>query len=427
MRHIRLFNCKDQVEYRFNGSVSVETVYEIKKNAELYFSIKPLVENKIFPNINNPDFLALDKDGLPVVVLFQQDDNACVLSILEYYMELPKEDLDVDWQGAGVICLSEDFHPYDIYLAAQSKRKIELIRYESYPNDLILFETIFPKNKSSEFADLCGTINSTGLYSIIEIEQEAKKIHINLNTDPPSVTFSGADTNKLKAKGNIKGESKDKTVDKPKVKNKVWGIGYCKIQNNKHYAVFPNKDKVEIMDLPDAIYLAEGQFVLVDQYGKFKYVFGSMIENTFYKNEIECFALVVVRGNQTYMDKGDGIYRKFFNDTNIEIRNQTVISIDRNNRFVRYYKPVKFVADSFMSSVKAKGHQMVFVLDISSEGVLLRDVETGKEFTRKLNQENQKLQKHHILCLDQDRFITAFSASKFYTLSTFYKQLRYGT
>ena len=41
---------------------------------------------------------------------------------------------------------------------------------------------------------------------------------------------------------------------------------------------------MEVIDLPEAIYLAEGQFVLVDPYGKSQYIFSFMIEEHILKN-----------------------------------------------------------------------------------------------------------------------------------------------
>lgn len=393
MSYIRLFNCNEGKEYSYNEALDIEFVYtNIKQNAQIYFGITPLIDRNITVDLSDPDFIAKDDEGSLVIVLFQQPLDMNVLSKGVYYLDKLNLDPSIDKKKTKVLCISHIFQPFDVYTASLLNRNIRLVRFTLYSDNLLLFEQVYPNQ------------HYQALHEILDLKDTA-------NWTAQTKTSANAPNTALRV---------------ARKKTNLCGIGHCTIKNNRHYVVFPNHQAVEILDLPEYFYLAEGQFVLVDEYGSFKYAYNYIWEDNALNHIIGSFAVVKIQDNKTYIDKGNGVMHPLMKDTPIEIKDKSIVSVDKNNRFIRYYKPLKRIADSFMKSVKTKGHQMVFVTDINNEGVYIRDVETGKEYIKNIDRQNQKCKKYSVLCLNQDKIVTVFASKNFYTHSSYYNRIRYG-
>lgn len=208
-----------------------------------------------------------------------------------------------------------------------------------------------------------------------------------------------------------------------RIPSTVFKIGYVDIQNDTHYVVFPDKTRGEITELPAAVYLAEGQFVLVDEFYRFRHAFQNRISPEESVYNIHSFAVFSTKSDEPRIEKGDGVFITLNNvPSSVQLRDKNIVSVDSKNNFLRYYRNVKHNADSFMPSVKAKGHRMAFVVKKLSEGLVLREVETGSEFFATVEAEEGQ-----IICLDGDKVVTTFSSMKFYTYSSYYDRFEYGT
>lgn len=80
-------------------------------------------------------------------------------------------------------------------------------------------------------------------------------------------------------------------------------IGYCAIENNKHYIVLPNGTKTEILNIPLSTYIGEGQFVLVDGNFNFKKTYNCKFEGYAADYLLKSFGLAICREDSCYFKK----------------------------------------------------------------------------------------------------------------------------
>jgi len=409
MQDIRLFDLKSLTEITENSFLCPDNtiIDAIRKQTKLFFNIRLLTVKYQMDRDVEIDMLALDDDCSPVILLFQKSANENIITkgvfcldwIIQHrtaFNELvlkafPGNYIEkINWTNAKLLCISGSFSRYDKYIVSQINRNIELIRYRKYSDNLLLFEAF----------------NELDIRESKEIPR-AREICNN------------ADAARCEQDEGVKQNRPISTISR---------IGCCNIENSKHYAVFPNKETEEITDIPAAVYLAQGQFVLVDEYGRFKYVFPYGIGDNESNQSVSSFAVVCINEKGIYIEKGDSILQKLDNiPASVQLRDKNIVSVDSQNRFIRFYKSVRHNADSFMASAKAKGHQMVFVLKILQDTAILRDIETGKDFCKHIYTGNTTIREGQVVCLQDDKVVTAFNSSKFYTLSSYYNNFEYGT
>lgn len=406
MNALRIFNCRNFTEFsRQISYIDKSTEEMVKVHLDLFFNAK-LIEADYYTSDNDKiNILALDNFNTPVILLFQNMEYGNIISngaycidwLLSHKLEfnnmavktIPDIDINnINWNNARILCIGGDFSKHDKYLVSQLNRNIELIKCRRYGNDLIAFETAYKTDKQWEF----------------------------VKNDIPSPSPTSVETTEQ---------------DKPKRYTKVYQsprIGYCMIEGNIHYIVFPNKEKQKIFDIPTSIYIAQNQFILVDEYNCFRYAFPYWVgDNEIITSNINSFAVVSMKDNDIYIEKGDNVFQRLNNiPSTVQLREKNIVSVDSQNSFIRFYKPIKHNADSFMQSAKAKGHQLTFVLKILPDGVLLRDIETGKEFFKAMSADGATFKEQQILCLHEGNIVHSLNSCKFYTLSSFYDKFEYG-
>ena len=105
------------------------------------------------------DSLGLDENGCPVIVEYKRSRNENVINQGLFYLDwlldhkadfrllvmdtLGKDHADrIEWSGTRLLCIAADFTRYDEHAVSQINRNIELIRYELFGDDLLLFEQV---------------------------------------------------------------------------------------------------------------------------------------------------------------------------------------------------------------------------------------------------------------------------------------------
>ncbi|GAE87270.1 hypothetical protein [Acetivibrio straminisolvens] len=404
MEGARLFDIKTFKEImEHNMCINSSIRDKIKNNLESLLNIRILESDFDTGENERLDVIALGTENNPLIVLFQTTQSESMVSKAVFYLDwlinnkglfnklaqktVPNVNIDsIDWQKAGIFCVGGDFSKFDRYMVSHIGRNIELIRCKKYDRDLLVIETVFKPISINS----CRT-SALALTSAPNVEQNKTKKYTKVSQVPR--------------------------------------IGYCQIENGKHYVVFPGKEKGEIFEIPVTIYLAQNQFVLVDEYNRFQYAFPYWLnDNEILSSNIASFAVVLLKDSEVFIDKGDNMLWKLNNvPSNVQLRDRNIVSVDSQNNFLRFYKQVKHNADSFMMSAKAKGHTLAFVLKILDNGVLLRDIETGKEFFKDMDTEGITFKEQQILCLHEGNIVHTLTSCKFYTLSSFYDKFEYGT
>lgn len=105
------------------------------------------------------DTLGIDENGCPVIIEYKRTSNQNVINQGLFYLDwlldhrgefelvvmkkLGQEAADtIDWSAPRLICIAGDFTKYDEHAVQQINRNIELIRYRSFEDRLLLFELV---------------------------------------------------------------------------------------------------------------------------------------------------------------------------------------------------------------------------------------------------------------------------------------------
>jgi hypothetical protein len=105
------------------------------------------------------DTLGIDEGGAPVVIEYKRTRSANLISQGLFYLDWlnehraefrlqvhdrigPSAATAIKWGEPRLICVASDFHRYDLRAVRQIKRRIELVRYQWYGDDLLLLAKI---------------------------------------------------------------------------------------------------------------------------------------------------------------------------------------------------------------------------------------------------------------------------------------------
>ncbi|MDF2880033.1 MAG: hypothetical protein K0R54_590 [Clostridiaceae bacterium] len=205
-------------------------------------------------------------------------------------------------------------------------------------------------------------------------------------------------------------------------------VGYCIIENNTHYIVLLNGQKEIMYDIPKNIYIGEYQFVLVNNEYRFKWAYPYLHEQAGAEYLISRFGKVVEKADGFYIDSGNMPKQLIRNIPNhIKLKEDDFVSIKNDFSFIRYYKKIPYNASTFIKSTIAKGHKMGFVLNVFPNGLLIREVETEKELFNPIDLENYDIKEQEVVIFEEDKIVTIFKKSNFYTASTLYNKSQCGS
>ena len=216
-------------------------------------------------------------------------------------------------------------------------------------------------------------------------------------------------------------ENDSEMIIKESVQKESRKVGYVSIENDKHYVNFANGTSGELTNLSEKIYLIEGQFIIVDENNKFtkttisKYEDNGISIKNLKLGTVESIEPLKVRVGSEYINARN------VNDFNGVYKLNQVVGLNDNNQIVRAFRVARFNADTVMKSVKARGLNVYYVLDVfSNDFFKLRNIETGHEDVYKLNTSEIDIIKYAVLFVKDNDVISAMSQGKFYTTSSYY-------
>ncbi len=165
MSDIKLFQLKKNAVTPIEGkSISVEKSLQtlIERHLEVFLGVRLLGSEYETGKTHGGriDTLGLDENNSLVIIEYKRSLNENVINQGLFYLDwlldhkgeftlLVKNHLDsalteddIDWHGARLLCIAGEFTRYDEHAVKQIDRNIELIRYRSYGNELLLFELV---------------------------------------------------------------------------------------------------------------------------------------------------------------------------------------------------------------------------------------------------------------------------------------------
>jgi hypothetical protein len=122
------------------------------------------------------DTLGLDENGCPVIIEYKRAVNENVINQGLFYLDwlqdhraefkllvlerIGKDAADaIEWSSPRLLCIAGDFTKYDEHAVQQINRNIELIRYQTFGDKLLLFELV---NASTADPVSDGQYNGSG-------------------------------------------------------------------------------------------------------------------------------------------------------------------------------------------------------------------------------------------------------------------------
>lgn len=225
----------------------------------------------------------------------------------------------------------------------------------------------------------------------------------------------------------IKDKKEEIVLEDDKIYDKV---GYCVIENNNFYVVFPKGVKEIIKDIPENLYIGEYQFVIVDHENRFKWVFHHRYEKMATDIAIYKFGCVKKTAKGLCLNVGNFHPLKEIKHipNNRNIKEDDVVSVDSNYKFLCYYKKAPYNVDTYIKSVMAKSHKMFYVLKVLSNGLLLRNVVTQEENFKPMDITDLKIEEKSVIALNEkDELMMIYKKNNFYTSSNFYQKGEHGS
>lgn len=209
-------------------------------------------------------------------------------------------------------------------------------------------------------------------------------------------------------------QTQNKTEDNSSV------IGYVSVEDNKHFINFTNGTKKEILNIPFRAFLGDGQFVVTNKSGEYKYSLKQ------YKNEdipLNSVLALIREEDGELIAEVDNKIIKIDNHMNFKI-NDVIVGIIDGFRIKRLFKNLSFNADYYLKSIKAKNLDVYYVVKDNGYNFAIRNIETGEEVISEIN---EHLKKDDILIVNEYmEIVTKFNNPKFYINSSYYENDLYG-
>jgi len=136
---------------------SLQTRFE--KNLETLLGVRFLASEFSTTHGGRMDTLGIDENGYPVIIEYKRDRSENVINQGLFYLDwlmdhrgdfailvrdrFGKEAADeIEWSAPRLICIAADFTKYDTHAINQMGRNIELVRYRTFGDDLLLLELL---------------------------------------------------------------------------------------------------------------------------------------------------------------------------------------------------------------------------------------------------------------------------------------------
>ena len=164
MGDIKLFRTSGELTEEIEGqSISIEKSLQslIEKQLDVFLGSTFLASEYSTGKTHGGriDTLAIDENGCPVIIEYKRATNENVINQGLFYLDWlldhkaefelltlrtlgEKSAASIEWSAPRLVCIAGDFTKYDVHAVQQINRNIELMRYRSFGEDLLLLELI---------------------------------------------------------------------------------------------------------------------------------------------------------------------------------------------------------------------------------------------------------------------------------------------
>ncbi len=117
------------------------------------------------------DTLAVDANGAPVIIEYKRNKNDNVITQALFYLNWLKSQkveffemlvtkklghekaTKIDWKNPKVICIAENYNPYDIFALNEISANLELYRYRYYENYIFTLENVKGEDEKPKYIE----------------------------------------------------------------------------------------------------------------------------------------------------------------------------------------------------------------------------------------------------------------------------------
>jgi hypothetical protein len=215
------------------------------------------------------------------------------------------------------------------------------------------------------------------------------------------------------------------------IQEPVWKkyMGYCIIQDNKHYIKLPNCNELrEIYNIPINSYLIQNQFLAVDKDMNFKFSTATYYEPHFSDYLVDKFVKVeYINDKLKTNDLAGNVKDLSFNIPNIQLNEGQVVSLDKNGNLLRYYKNTKVNAETIEDSINAKGYKLYQIMKIFAQSMYVKNIYSREEeLLNNVDCGNFEVSEGEIICVEDTKVLNCFKSKGFYTNSKYYDDIEHG-
>lgn len=156
---------------------------------------------------------------------------------------------------------------------------------------------------------------------------------------------------------------------------KVFSIGYCRMANHTHYIVDAKGAEFKILNLPEDVYLSEGQFIMVSS----KHVFVKSYPYRYEAfNDVDSFVEVSsINPLAVYTPNNSEANLSYRGIT--KIRKGEIIPLYKGELVHEQYRPLETTLGNLVLSIETKGHQLVYITKKLANGYIVFNILTGVE------------------------------------------------
>ncbi|MBN2286684.1 MAG: hypothetical protein JXQ26_03010 [Tissierellales bacterium] len=184
-------------------------------------------------------------------------------------------------------------------------------------------------------------------------------------------------------------------------------IMYCVIEEGVHYCVDSEGEKHRLLNIPNKTYLAQNQFVLVNQDSNFIRSFNYQYEEKNLKAPIIEF----LSAEET--TSAINIYHYHLNKGQI-------VALDDQKQIMTFYRRLDFVIDYFIDSIRAKKHKVYLAIKHLSNGLIVRNYPHMEESYLNLISSEPITCPALLILNDNQDIIKQWEDLSFFTLSMHY-------
>lgn len=162
MSEIKLFRTVGSTVEQLHGSqAALEKNLQnlMEAHLETFLGVRLLATEYTTSNGGRIDTLGIDENNAPAIIEYKRSRNENVINQGLFYLDwlmdhqadftlLAMDRLGVDikdqidWSIPRLICVAGDFTKYDGYAVQQMGRNIDLVRYQQFADELLLFEFV---------------------------------------------------------------------------------------------------------------------------------------------------------------------------------------------------------------------------------------------------------------------------------------------